>query len=289
MELEVIKMARVMTGEQATELVGTPVPNKKPNLTKACVVVDEETGEPVMAYLPLDRDIVKQIRHAVLSIKSWGTAGRAGGWDSASRTFGMAPRKPFHGRESCRPTSMATEEPETHAVFVNLAEHLDKMLKEIAPEIWEADVEVMDRVADEWKMLDGSTWTSGVVNRSAALPYHRDGFNFEVWSGMPVIRRGMRGGYLDVPEYEMVVECKDGWVLFFPGYLVVHGVTPLEPVDKDGYRFSVVYYSLKGMKDCFTYAVETAMGRKKRTEREQDLADAVSGKKDFKIGKNNGK
>ena len=288
MELKVIEKKRVMSADAATELVGTGVPKKKPNLTEECIVIDADTGEPIMAYLPLDREIVKQVRKAVLGLKSWGTAGRAGGWDSASRTFGMAPRKPFHGRESCRPTSMATDEPENHAVFVSLAEHLDKMLKEIAPKVWEEDMEVMNRVADEWKMLDGSTWTSGVVNKSAALPYHRDSFNFEVWSGMPVVRRGMRGGYLDLPEYDMTIECKDGWVLFFPGYLIVHGVTPLEPVQKDGYRFSVVYYSLKGMKDCFTYAVETAQGRKKRTEREKDLADAITGKKEFKIGKKNG-
>lgn len=44
------------------------------------------------------------------------------------------------------------------------------------------------------------------------------------------------------------------------------------PKQPDGYRYSVVYYALKGMKDCFTHAVETAYALRKRTEREQSIA-----------------
>jgi hypothetical protein len=38
------------------------------------------------------------------------------------------------------------------------------------------------------------------------------------------------------------------------------------------------------MKDCFTYAVEQAEARKKRTAREVGLASAVKGDTAFKIG-----
>ena len=44
----------------------------------------------------------------------------------------------------------------------------------------------------------------------------------------------------------------------------------------DGYRYSVVYYALRGMKDCYTHAVETAYGQRKRTERERDIARRVA-------------
>ena len=78
-----------------------------------------------------------------------------------------------------------------------------------------------------------------------------------------------------------------GWAVYFCGYRWVHGVTPMKVVAEDGYRYSIVYYALRGMKDCFTYAVETARGKKKRTEREDGLVEALTGKTDFKI--NSGK
>jgi hypothetical protein len=106
-----------------------------------------------------------------------------------------------------------------------------------------------------------------------------------MWSAMPVIRRGIRGGYLSIPEYDVCIECRDGWVLFFPGFRLLHGVTPIAHVSKDAYRFTVVYYCLRGMKDCFTYAVEQAEARKRRTEREVGLASAVNGDSEFKVGK----
>ena len=92
-----------------------------------------------------------------------------------------------------------------------------------------------------------------------------------------------RGGYLSMPEYDLTIECRDGWVLFFPGFRYLHGVTPIKHVQKDSYRYTVVYYCLRGMKDCFTYAVEQKEARKRRTEREVGLASAVKGDTAFKV------
>jgi hypothetical protein len=134
-------------------------------------------------------------------------------------------------------------------------------------------------------MTDDALWTSGVINKSSQLPYHRDGFNYETWSAMPVVRRNMAGGYLNFVEYNAVVACRDGWVLFFPGYKYVHGVTPMESKGDDAYRYSIVYYALRGMKDCFTYAAETARGQIERTERETHMAKVITGEETTKVGK----
>jgi hypothetical protein len=46
----------------------------------------------------------------------------------------------------------------------------------------------------------------------------------------------------------------------------------MKPVQKDAYRFSVVYYALRGMKDCHTTALEERQyAQKKRTERENEM------------------
>lgn len=275
-ELPIHRLKRVMSEEQASELVGTIVPNAEPNCNEAGIWIDDDTEEIVFVYFPMEEE-VNLLRAAVLNI-DYGTVVRSKtGMRNLSRTFGMAPRKVFQRRESCRPTSLAFENPNEHAVLVAFSEKFAEMYKEFAPELYEKDAQALKEagLSDEWKMTDDSLWTSGVINKSATLPYHRDGFNFATWSAMPVIRREMSGGYLTFPEYDFTCSCRDGWVTFFAGYKYVHGVTPMTPKSADAYRYSIVYYALRGMKDCFTYAVETAKAKQRRTERETKMAQEV--------------
>ena len=62
---------------------------------------------------------------------------------------------------------------------------------------------------------------------------------------------------------------------WFCGKELVHGVTPMWTKGPDAYRFSVVYYALKGMKDCRTVAEETTQSAARRTAREHGMADAA--------------
>jgi len=275
-DLPVVRVKRIMSEAEATELVGTTVPELEPNCRTTALFIDDETEEPILAYMPME-DEVNLLRASVLAIK-YGTTKRAStGMENQSRTFGMAPRKVFQRRESCRTTTLANEQPEEHAVLVAFAKKFGEMFKEFAPHLFAQDAAVLDKsgISNEWKMTDDALWTSGVVNKASTLPYHRDGFNFATWSAMPVVRRDMRGGYLHFPEYAMTCACRDGWVLFFPGYKYVHGVTPMMATAKDGYRYSIVYYALRGMKDCFTFAVETAKGAQNRTKREDKMAEEL--------------
>lgn len=265
----VTRVHRCLSPQEATELVGHAVPERDPDLVGATVAEDADTHEPVFAYLPVGP--VTELRRAVLGFTYGETLRVERGIRNVSRTFGYAPRRPVHGREGCRSARLWAESPEGHAVLVAFAHRLQDMLTEMFPQVTEHDRDVMGAVADEWK-LGETTWTSGVVNKSSSLPYHRDAFNFECWTAMPVLRRHMRGGYLHIPEYDVTIASRDGWAVFFPGYDLVHGVTPMRPVRPDGYRYSVVYYALRGMKNCFEHAVETAYALRKRTEREQGMA-----------------
>lgn len=281
-DLPVIEVKRIMTEDEATKLVGTKVPDIEPTCTDAGIYIDADTKEPLFAYFPMEEE-VNLLRRAVLNIKYGSTVRQSTGSTNLSRTFGMAPRKAMHHRESCRPTTLAGEQPEEHAVLVAFAVKFGAMFKEFAPQLFEQDSKVLANsgIDNEWKMTDDALWTSGVVNKSSSLPYHRDGFNYETWSAMPVVRRSMRGGYLHFPEYDLTCACRDGWVTFFPGYKYVHGVTPMTPIAKDAYRYSIVYYALRGMKDCFTYAVETALGMETRTKREEQMVAVLKGEAEF--------
>jgi len=286
-ELPVVKVKRLQSKAEVKEMRGQLVPDLEPNVKEAGIYVDEDTNEAFMVYMPMPDDMVPDLRAAVRDVKysSSGVTRQQLGIENHSRTFGMAPRKPFQTREACRPTALSYEQPEIHKVLERTADRLSKIMREIAPDIYDKDKQETSEVADEWRISEDSLWTSGVINKTSTLPYHYDGNNFDMWSAMPVIRRGTRGGALSIPEYGVTIECRDGWVLFFPGFRLLHGVTPIAHVAKDAYRYTVVYYCLRGMKDCFTYAVEQAEARKRRTEREVGLASAVKGETEFKIGK----
>jgi hypothetical protein len=286
-DLPVVTVKKIKNKEEVKEIKGLLVPDLEANITEEGIYLDEATGEPFLVYMRLPEDLVPKLRQAVRNVKysSSGVTRQSTGTENHSRTFGMSPRKPFQTREACRPTSLSYDQPEEHDVLVETADILSDIMREIAPDIYAHDVEETKDVSGEWRISERSLWTSGVINKTSTLPYHYDGNNFDMWSAMPIIRRGTRGGYLSVPEYDITIECRDGWVVFFPGFRLLHGVTPIAHVAKDAYRFTVVYYCLRGMKDCFTYAVEQAEARKRRTEREIGLASAVSGETEFKVGK----
>ena len=274
--VDIHEVQRVMTDKEARALIGEDVPAREITCNKPGIYVDAETLEPVFIYLPMPSKVA-ELRASVLNLKMT-TTPRANGVSNVSRTFGMAPRKPVMRREACTATTMSTDQPDSHSVLVDLGDVFTKMMFDLLPETTAANLETVNQILPEWRMTDESLWTSGVVNRSSTLPYHLDRANFPTWSAMPVVRRGMRGGYLDIPEYNLVCACRDGYVSFFVGQQLVHGVTPMTPQAKDSYRYSVVYYALRGMKDCFTTAIEQKRAKATRSNREDNMAidDSIS-------------
>ena len=275
MELPEFEIERVLTHEEGQKTIGDTVPDNEPNVNEAGIYRDKDTGEVILVYMPYPGN-VSDLRNAVLKT-GMSTTLRSSGVRNMSRTFGMASRSVVLKRESCRPASLAWDFPQAQMVLNGAAEALGNTLKELLPEIHEHDSAVLEQVLPEWRMTEDSLWTSGVINQSSQLPYHRDRANFETWSAMPVVRRGMSGGHLTFPEYGITVNCRDGWALYFNGNRYVHGVTPMTAKTKDGYRYSIVFYALRGMKDCHTYAVEVGEARKRRTEREIKMAEFPAG------------
>lgn len=272
MNLPEFYVKRVQEAGDANESIGLMVEDSPANINEPGIYRDEDTGEAFLVYAPCPSDVAA-LRKAVLDT-GMSTTLRSNGMRNLSRTFGMAARSVVLKRESCRPASLAWDNPEAQIVLNNTASALGNFLKETLPEIYEADALVMDQVLPEWRMTEDSLWTSGVINSSSQLPYHRDRANFETWSAMPVVRRNMKGGHLNFPEYGVTVNCRDGYALWFNGNRYVHGVTPMTPTAKDGYRYSIVFYALRGMKDCHTYAVEVGEARRKRTEREEAMVNS---------------
>jgi hypothetical protein len=256
--LTVVEARRVATPDEATAMIGDMVPPRAPSpLAPGTVVVDADTGRPVLGYLAL-RDPAP-LRRAVLEIDTSPEVERSSNFRSRSRTFGYAPRRPVIFREACTITALGRDRPDLEAVLETYADQFSEGLAAIDPSLVETGQRELASVLPDWRMGSAKLWTSGVVNDTAQLPYHRDGFNFPVWSAMPVVRRGTRGGHLHLPEYDIVIPCDDSSVTYFEGFRLVHGVTPITRLKaKEGYRISAVYYALRGMKNCRVAAEEAA-------------------------------
>jgi hypothetical protein len=262
---------RVLTKDEADKVVGVTVAESEPNVNEAGLYRDRATGEAILIYAPYPAQITP-LRQTVLGT-NYSTTLRASGTRNASRTFGFTNRSAVLQREACTPTSLAWESPDAQMTLNTTAEVLGDYLKQELPEVFLHDKAEVEQVLPEWRMTEDALWTSGVINQASALPYHRDGSNFDTWSAMPVVRRGMDGGHLHFPEYDITINCRDGWALWFNGYAYVHGVTPMKARAKDGYRYSIVFYAKRGMKDCHTYAVEVGEARKRRQGREEGMTD----------------
>lgn len=278
--MTVMMVKRIMTDKEASALIGERVIQSQPNVPKATVdnpvyILDEDTREIVGILTKLPKDRIKALRKAVQTFEM-GTVARMGkSMEGGGRTFGWSPKRVLNRRESCRSTSAAGEYPAEHAVLAELSGWLGEQFRELYPERAAADDTVLRSVRSDWLMDEKSLWTSGVINRSATLPYHKDGMNFHTWSAMPSLRYGMDGGHLHVPEYGITFPVNDGDVSWFCGRDLVHGVTPMLTRKRDGYRYSIVYYAMAGMKDCRTFAEETAAGAERRTAREQQMAETA--------------
>jgi hypothetical protein len=276
-----VRVKRLMSADEASKLVGERVEEySSANVPKATVdkpvfLVDEDTREVIGIVTKLPKERTALLRAATQGI-DMGTVARMGGRQEGSgRTFGWSPKRIIARRESCRATSAAAEFPQHHQVLAQMAGWLTDEFEKLMPKRAADDHAILRQVAGDWLMDEDALWTSGVINKSATLPYHRDGMNFHTWSAMPSLRMGMDGGYLHVPEYGIVFRVEDGDVTWFCGRDLVHGVTPMRTRKKDGYRYSIVYYALAGMKDCRTYAEETAAGAERRTERERKMVEEL--------------
>lgn len=270
-KLPVHTLERAMTDKEASSVVGDVVTWREPNVSEAGIYRDSETGEAVLLYAPYPEKTT-DLRRAVFGAEMGATMRQGTGKLNVSRVFGFTTRNAMTQKEACRPTSFSYEYPEAQITMNHTATVLAEYLREQLPEVFDEDYQAIDAVLPEWRMTDDSLWTSGVINQSSQLPYHRDGANFDTWSAMPIVRRGMDGGHLHLPEFDITVNCRDGWALWFNGYRYVHGVTPMSARQKDGYRYTVVFYAKRGMKDCHTYAVEIGEARKKRKAREMAMA-----------------
>jgi hypothetical protein len=228
-------------------------------------------GRPLVVYLVLKTipgyskiiDILKRIQYV--------RGKRTTGLKSEAKIFGYSPRETIR-KDYCSSTSLASADPQGHYQICSFGKVLSDYYKKYCPEMFEYHTETSkQKIMDDWK-IEGTPFTSGIINKNNPLKYHFDKGNIsQVYSNMIVFKNKCKGGYLSIPEFDIGLECSNKSIVFFDGQDILHGVTPFtldKAIQKDSYRFSIVYYTLKAMWKCETIDEELARIKQRKTDRE---------------------
>lgn len=232
------------------------------------LIFDEADGELMIVYLVLDDDATAVVE-ALNRIKFPETT-RTTGMRQRSRTFGNQPRN-LPRRDFCTAANLSREDPDAHAVIASYANRVSGYYRDYNPERFARHEKTTTKVLDEWR-LEGSPFTSGIINKNNPLMYHLDAGNFkDVWSNMLVFKRGVTGGHLALPELDIAFALPNNSLLMFDGQKLIHGVTPIGLADEHGgsWRYSIVFYSLQQMWSCLPLGEEVKRFRTRRLAREQ--------------------
>lgn len=237
-------------------------------ITESCIGVLD--GEIKFVYKELDWDTTEVV-NALKKIK-YQTNERSAGLVTTSRIFGFRPRVTMR-TDFCSSASLAKDHPQEHGVICGLAKKIEEEYGLHAPEMHKYHKDIVDtRIKDSFK-VNGSVFTSGIINKNNKLNYHFDSGNIkDVFSCMPVFKAGIKGGHLALPEFDLGIELKNNSILMFDGQGIMHGVTPIRYESEMSYRYSVVFYSLKQIWNCLEVDEELARVRKKKMERERNRA-----------------
>lgn len=227
-------------------------------------------GVPRILYLKLDWDFSEMVK--ILSRIEYQQSERTGGLKTTSRVFGYQPRVALR-RDFCTATSLSAEDPAANELVCSFGDRIEQIYREHFPATYQVHAGLArEKILPEWKIGD-SPFTSGIINKNNPLKYHFDAGNFEqVCSLMLGFKRDVVGGHLSCPELGIGFEIANNSLLIFDGQSILHGVTPIKRLTPSAYRYTVVYYTLKGMWNCAPLTEEIARIRKVKTEREKKRA-----------------
>jgi len=161
--------------------------------------------------------------------------------------FGTTEMRVIRKRLAASKSVFDFSNPDMSAVLDELVARGWKRTKKLCPDLYDA-MDSAPKARAEWRIRD-TPFTSGVINASAAIPYHRDRGNVaNSGSVMWVARKLVDGGHLHIPELNVVVDCRHGTLLVFYGEIFWHGVTVIKGLSRArAGRFSVVAYSKKSI------------------------------------------
>jgi hypothetical protein len=245
-----------------------PVPGEWSRLIRrdTRLVVD---GRVIAVYVVLPDAITEPMRRVALTAEM-SEGMRTHGLPVRSAIFGALPRIAIR-QNYCRMTASSLKEAGHLEVVQRFSLTLSEIYARELPVEFERNLAlVADQVEPDYILRPPeerpSPFTSCNFNLNHAIRYHQDTGNFRgVFSNVLILKRGVVGGFLVCPAFDLAFEQSDNALILFDGQAIVHGVTPIRRTNPHGYRCSTVFYALEAMRDCYPFAEELQRAREWRT------------------------
>lgn len=222
---------------------------KVANITEFGIYKRKDTGEILFAYMPLDNP--EEFRDACFSVSLQNKEVFFDKYVRYSNFFGI-----FNKEGKCTPHQKDETDKITLAKFTKVALSLTEQFRKLMPEVYADNWETIKPIDTKLRLSEQCLWDSVVVNYTSTLPYHFDLYQSDIFSAIPYIKKDIEGGYLDLPDFNAVIECADGTVMFFNGHKYIHGVTEVLKNNSDSYRYSALFSSVWELKDCLSEGTE---------------------------------
>lgn len=224
-------------------------------IDEPCVLRDSKTNELIAAQLKLrsqSDDLAKIVERLIkFDLDVPMDTARLSGIESRNRVFGTVEPNKLRRRVACSAARLDKENPRLLAALTELANQGIEQWCEIDDATFTAHKNLVEtKIHPDW-LLGETGFTSGVINFTAALPYHKDSGNIPgSWSMMLALRSNVEGGHLHLPEYDVTLGIFDRSITFFNGQAVWHGVTPFHLNKKTAHRFTIVFYAKNKIAQC---------------------------------------
>lgn len=259
----------------------TPPPDGALILDGDVRLIDADTGatvaiQAVPRSLPWATDLTRSLR----TIKwegdtTQGSEFRLSGFKNAHRTFGFSAPVPLRRRYGCSVCAFNGDYPRLTRRLAEFARTAEALFAERAPAEHAHHLETTADIDPTWR-FGGTPWTSGIINRTSALPYHRDAGNLKgSWSAMLGLRKDVNGGLLHLAEFDVYLTIPDRSVTIFDGQGVLHAVTPFRSLNPAAYRYTIVVYAKRAIVDCLDGANEIRRAQRLRSDAEERIAEQI--------------
>lgn len=144
-------------------------------------------------------------------------------------------RSSVHAKQKAKPFIKA---------MLMAANRIEKIMAEHLPQLHEQHAIAVSEIDPKWRF--GNLFTSSISNFNIAAPFHRDNANLkQTLNAIYTVRQNSEGGCLYVPDYDACFEMPSHSLLLYPAWRNTHAVTPIMPTHDNGYRNSLVWYSLQ--------------------------------------------
>jgi hypothetical protein len=233
-----------------------------------CEAYSEE-GELLLSYFKAPAQIYQLAKVISKNTTPKKSSRTRHGVPQLSTVYGALPRNPIR-EDYCRFSRQTKEELQN----MNKAMELNRLLaafyeKKLPEHYKKALANVTAEVHQDYRLVE-TPWTNINVNMNQVIKYHRDaGNNREDLSNVLIVKEGVEGGHLACPEYNVTLHQGDGFMVFFKGQEILHGVTPCRFNGPNAFRSSIVNYTLRQLKHCYPY--EQELGRLQKVKTTQAL------------------